>query len=67
LIQNSDSQWGYHVTGVVQGKIKVMEDEKMAATVDPAVLVESDLYFLQKNFAGKPKQELTKQIEKLKK
>lgn len=67
LIQNPDSQWGYNVTGVVQGKIKVMEDEKMVATVDPSVIAESDLFFLQKNFAGKTKQELLKQIERIKK
>ncbi|MFD2169671.1 hypothetical protein [Tumebacillus lipolyticus] len=67
LRKSGNEENGYNVVGVVQGKIKIGEADRLVATVDPKEMKEQSVKFwIQSQFAGKSKQELVKTIEELK-
>lgn len=68
LIDTKDEYWGYTITGSIQGKVRIDDLSNQAViTADKrAYSNDPDLFFLQKKYAGKQKQEILDSIKKLK-
>jgi hypothetical protein len=64
--QNPNPKWGYNIVGSVQGKLKIDGvSGKVLNTVDPHYVGE-ETFFLQKQFEGKDKSQVTNLIQSFK-
>ncbi|PWK12829.1 hypothetical protein [Tumebacillus permanentifrigoris] len=65
LKQNPDAQWGYNILGSVQGKFRYDDEKNMAVTTVAESHFKEELFFLQKEHAGKGKKELVQYFNSL--
>ncbi len=68
LKDTKDAYWGYTISGSIQGKIRLNESNmKGVITVQKDEYEKSkDLFFLQRDYAGKDKTDLESKLSKLK-
>lgn len=66
FVKKNDQTGNYHITGSIQGKVKIdMSKNKAVTTVDEHHL-EEKTFFLQKQFAGKDKNDIIQAINSIK-